>query len=79
MTGAWRLRAWAVPLLAAAALTGCASAGASPDPPPQPTPAPPSPTPAPSPSYPGERTVVNSPIDASRLLANTGVTLQWID
>lgn len=35
--------------------------------------------PPPEPAYPGEATKILSQVDADRLLANKGVTLQWID
>ena len=63
-------------LLPLALLTAC-SAGASAPPEPA-APPPPASDPA-QPTYPGEVTKVLSQTDAQRLLANKGVTLQWID
>ena len=65
-------------------LAGCSAR----TPPPAEAPAPPAPSPhmppapiseAPRPSHPGQVTRILSERDAERLLANKGITLQWID
>ncbi|MCB2079360.1 MAG: hypothetical protein KDE55_16900 [Novosphingobium sp.] len=61
-------------------VSACAADKAPPAPPPPPPPVvnPVTHKPPPAPAYPGQKTKVQSAVDAERLLNNVGLTLQWI-
>ena len=66
-------------LLAACSSTGATPPSSAPPPPQGPSDLPAGPSDPAQPAWPGEVTNVLSQTDAQRLLANKGVTLQWID